>query len=155
MGHIQKMASGDAPFLPTALSLVYDKLVENAFPKHASPSSGLSRPGGVQGVTIHPPPYPNTPIRASIPILSGLPPPTSSTTITWNWARLKCTRCNRVASVYSLRDDLYCPRCHEESRSGKGRPDEGRPLMRCTECDAIRHGSGKNCLHSTCGGIFM
>ena len=32
---IQKMVSGETPFLPTTLSLVYDKLVEKAFTTHS------------------------------------------------------------------------------------------------------------------------
>ena len=33
MDHIQRMASGEAPFFATTLGVVYDKLAEKAFPK--------------------------------------------------------------------------------------------------------------------------
>jgi len=38
--HIQRMVSGEAPFFPATLSLVYDRLVEQTFPKNVSPGSG-------------------------------------------------------------------------------------------------------------------
>ena len=41
--HIQKMKSGDAPFFPTTLGLVYDKLFGDPLPQPAAPGSGLGR----------------------------------------------------------------------------------------------------------------
>jgi len=41
MDHIQSMASGEAPFFATTLSLVYGGLIRKAFSKHAPLGSGL------------------------------------------------------------------------------------------------------------------
>ena len=53
--HIQSAASGEAPFFPVTLSLMYDKLVENSFPKDAPSNSGTSRLPGKQSVAIFTP----------------------------------------------------------------------------------------------------
>ena len=61
--HIERMASGEAPFFPTMLSLVYDRLVEKTFPKHVpsslAPSSPTLRaPAPTSTSTIASPPTP-------------------------------------------------------------------------------------------------
>ena len=50
MDYIQRMASGEAPFFPTTLSLVYDRLVENTL---ANPTFGSvpDKPAGSQGIS--------------------------------------------------------------------------------------------------------
>ena len=160
MNQIRRMASGEAPFLPTTLSLVYDGLVEDAFTNHASPDSGRCRSTPDQSVATSTPPQRQTltptplrrpvsippPPRRPIPTLNVAPPPTPSTVVGWGWARLKCTRCHRVASVNNLRYGLHCPRCPEGGRYK--RVEEGRPLMRCTECNALRDKRGNVCLCS-------
>ena len=47
--HIQRMTSGGAPFFPATLSLVYDKLVERAFPRTIVSGSGLEQSPGTEG----------------------------------------------------------------------------------------------------------
>ena len=57
IGHIQRMASGEAPFFATTLGLVYEKLVEKAFSRPVPSGSGLGnllRPG-VRGPLSSPP----------------------------------------------------------------------------------------------------
>jgi len=54
--HIQRMVSGEAPFFPTTLSLVYDRLAEQTFPKNIFPGSGLSGLTKNQNVTTSTPP---------------------------------------------------------------------------------------------------
>ena len=52
MDHIQKMNSGEAPFFPATLGLVYDKLFGDPLPQPIAPSSGLGKSvdTGNQGV---------------------------------------------------------------------------------------------------------
>ena len=55
MDHVRRMASGEAPFFATTLSLVYGKLVEKVFTRPTSSSSGtsgLEKPTEGQGVII-------------------------------------------------------------------------------------------------------
>jgi hypothetical protein len=40
--HVQRMASGEAPFFPATLGLVYHRLIENVSPKHTPPGFGSS-----------------------------------------------------------------------------------------------------------------
>jgi len=54
--HIQRMVSGEAPFFPVTLSLVYDRLAEQTFPKNIFPGSGLSGLTKSQNVTTSTPP---------------------------------------------------------------------------------------------------
>ena len=49
---IKSAASGEAPFLPVILSLVYDMLAEKSFPKDAPPNSGTSQVPANHGPTI-------------------------------------------------------------------------------------------------------
>lgn len=154
MDQIRRMASGKAPFLSTTLSLVYDDLIEGAFQNHAPPDSGRGKSTGDQSATTSTTPRRRIPIptspRRPIPTPPQRPVPTSSTTVGWGWARLKCTRCHRVASVNNLHDGLHCPRCPEGGRYK--RVGEGRPFMRCTECNTLRDKRGNVCL---CGIPFM
>ena len=105
MDHVRRMASGEAPFFATTLSLVYGKLVEKVFTRPTSSSSGtsgLEKPTEGQGVII-----PSLPPQASsstfeIPLFSASSdrPPSSvrvrapkpkfvpsSSTDPWAWMR--------------------------------------------------------------------
>ena len=46
MGHIKKMASREAPFFATTLSLVFDKLVEKTSSRPVPTGSGFGKPTG-------------------------------------------------------------------------------------------------------------
>jgi hypothetical protein len=76
--HIGRMASGEAPFIPATLSLVYDKLVESAFPKHIpsvlDPGSPIPRaPASTSTVAS-----PSTPSSPHLPQLVLLRLPVAS-----------------------------------------------------------------------------
>ena len=59
MDHIQKMASGEAPFYSTTLSLVYDKVVEELFTKRVPPGRGPGELTEGQSATVLTPPQPS------------------------------------------------------------------------------------------------
>ena len=67
--HIQKMKSGEAPFFPTTLGLVYDKLFGDPLTQPTANSSGLGRSLDAG----------NESIAKSAPAIS--PPPASSPSI--------------------------------------------------------------------------
>ena len=151
MDHIQRMASGEAPFFATTLSLVYDKLVENAFSKHTSPGSGL----GSQNVATPTPPLQTSISNPSVASNSQAPthapkPISSNTTI--KQVGLKCARCSSVASIHNLRDGLHCPLCPATGRNGRG--EKGWPFMRCKGCDHLREMRVGSCVKANCSGVF-
>ena len=123
MDHIQRMGSGEAPFFSTTLSLVYDKLVEKAFPKHTSPGLGL----GCQSVATPTPPVqasPSTPGIASSSNLQApapVPEPISSEATIKRVEYYQCVRCHGAVSEYDLRNSLHCPRCSGTGRNGRGK----------------------------------
>lgn len=156
--HIRRMASGEAPFFPATLGLVYDRLVEKAFSKVTPFDSAHGGFTGGQG-TISP----SLPLQAStstpsfassshsqVPPAPG--PVTAPPSTTIKWAGLRCVRCARNASIHNLYDGLHCPRCDEKGRNGKHK--KGRPFMICTGCGAMRTTAGSVCSKSKCGGRF-
>ena len=134
MDHIKRMGSGEAPFFPLTLSLVYDKLVDKAFSKPPF-SSVLGCSAGSQSVT-----FPRS-FQAPTPRPIIKQP------------GLKCARCRHTALVHDLYDGLHCPQCPEKGKNGKG--ERGRPFMRCVKCDTLRDGRRVFCLKSECGRRFM
>jgi hypothetical protein len=138
--HIRRMASGEAPFFPTTLSLVYGKLVEKAFPKLTCAS------GVTSSSTINPASSSNLEIPAPTP----RPAPLSSTT-KWRW--LKCVRCGENARLRELHNGLYCPRCSGNGKIGKVK--RGRPFMLCLGCSRWRVTRLDECPKSECRGRFM
>ena len=52
--YVQSAASGEVPFFPVTLSLVYDKLAGTAFPKDSSDSNPERPPGGLNVITLNP-----------------------------------------------------------------------------------------------------
>ena len=129
--HIQRMASGEAPFFPTTLSLVYDKLVGKALPK------GIASPSTLD--VTSPSNLPAGPITGAVP-----------SSATNDWAELKCARCRGVEPVQRLLSGLYCPTCPATGRNGKYQ--RGRPFMRCTWCSTLRDRTGRVC--HACGSRF-
>jgi len=164
MDHIQRMASGEAPFFPTALSLVYDKLIEKAFARHIPPGFDPEKPTWGQIMTTVPPaqastsassidPPPNFSVpsfpspQAPAPVPGPVPPSTFIRQTT-----LKCVRCFRIRSVHDLYDGLHCPVCPETGRNGKG--EKGRPFLRCTGCSLLKETHGIFCHNPVCNGQF-
>lgn len=175
MDYIRRMASGETPFFPTTLSMIYDKLVENAFPSPTF-SSVLSESTGNQSVTTPAPPVeastsasstssPSTSCITSSSILnlaslsnSKVPNPTPagptplSTTTERAW--LKCVRCGEQARLRELHDGLHCPLCSGDGKNGKGKG--GRPFMQCLECNRLRVARTDQCLRrNSCRAKFM
>jgi len=154
-GCIRKMGSGEAPFFPTTLSLVYDTLVERAFTTH---DPGPSCTEGQTSVRPVPPSQPSTSTLKVNPPPTVHPPASSSklrsrastcepgplTTATRS-AWLKCVRCHEVAWLRDLHEGLYCPRC----------PGDWVGLMRCTVCNLLRTQKRGDCSENTCRRTFM
>ena len=156
---IQRMASGEAPFFATALSLVYDKLVEKAFAQPIPSSSGLGKSAEVQSVADPCPPLqastsissvpststsgdaPSSSPQAPAPDLDPEPAPSStSPSLVW----LRCPQCGEPARMEDLHDGLRCPEC--PPRSAK----KGRPYMQCSLCSAARVTLRDDCARKVC-----
>ena len=170
MDHIERMGSGKAPFFSKTLGLVYDKLIEKAFPKPPVPSgSGLGKSVEVQVVADPAPPpkastsissVPPTPTqtggtRPSSPVSSSsasssssTPPPASSSPLP-GWASLVCNQCGETAMLEDLYDGLRCPEC--PSRGGK----KGRPFMQCELCNVVRVTPRTSCIKNMCQARFI
>ena len=153
MDHIKRMGSGEAPFFPITLSLVYDKLVDKAFSKPAL-SSALGCSAGSQSAFSKPPFSSVLGCSAgsqSVTFPRSFQAPTPRPII--KQPGLKCARCRHTALVHDLYDGLHCPQCTEKGKNGKG--ERGRPFMRCVKCDTLRDGRRVFCLKSECGRRFM
>jgi hypothetical protein len=161
--YVGRMASGEAPFFPTTLSLVYDKLVENAFPKHIP--SGLGPGGFTLGSSTSTSNVASSSTLAvtSPPVVSfvsspDLQPPAPSPGLPLNaatkWAGLTCVRigCGRITSIYDLYEGLHCPYCPETGKNGS--LETGRPFMRCTQCNTLRDVHVKVCSKPKCSSRF-
>lgn len=168
--HIQSVASGEASFFPTTLSLVYDRRIGKVFPKEDSPSTSLPEksPGGQNVNTPNPFQF-SSPASAvassSTPgagssttptIVTPAPPPTRepappSTPTTWKL--LKCARCGGNPKLRDLYDGLLCPWCPEKGKNGYG--VKGRPYMRCSGCSQLRPKRVDTCTTSKCGARFL
>ena len=164
--HIQRMASGEAPFFSTTLSLVYDELVEKSFTEHTPSDPG---PGGcTEGESpIHPippqssTPTPNTPpLPAADTIASSsnlqapasihVPvPPTIIPSTTW----LKCRQCGEPSWLRDLRKGLHCPRC--PLGGGGGKKQKAKILMQCSSCNQARGTLRGDCERRACRRIFL
>ena len=161
INHLQRMASGEAPFFPTALSLVFDKLAETVFPKRIplGPAPG----GGTEGEhLIHPTPPPQASTSTSNipppPVVDIVAPPSNSQALasthqpvppiatpgtTW----LKCRKCGRVSLSQDLRGGLRCPQCPAS--------DKQKRTMLCGSCNALQTTVRANCERKVCRMGFM
>ena len=162
MEHIQRMASGEAPFFSATLSLVYRKLFEKVFPLPIAPVQGPRKSPIPRDRNVTKP----TPVTRAPSSISNTRAPTSSTTLLSNRKTaspvprkvllntiggtelLKCFQCGERAKVAELHNDLYCSRCP----SGSG--FTGRPYMRCPLCNAVRTVRRSNCLNIICRARF-
>ena len=161
------MASGEAPFLPTTLGLVYDKLVEKAFPKHTPSGLGAENtidwsaspiPRASNFASAVAPPSTSTVASSSVVGLASsanLQPPAPTPGTPWGTvelARLRCARCRQISPIDELDDGLYCPHCPPTGKNGKGQ--KGKPFMRCTECATLRDRHVDVCSKSKCRAQF-
>ncbi|KAF9650005.1 hypothetical protein BDM02DRAFT_1688248 [Thelephora ganbajun] len=162
MDHVHRMASGEIPFFPTTLSLVYDKLVEKSFTKPISfgldfdsrtedkspidPTPPLQTSGSTPAIDASPTINPVAPPSNSQAPASTTEPITLDTPSNSTW--LKCVRCGELARLRDLYEYLRCPRCPERGKSG-------RPFMQCLSCDASRVTLRDDCSRKKCRKRFM
>ena len=129
MEHIQRMASGEAPFFSKTLSLVYDKLVEYTSTRPTITDPDLGKSPEIRSQSIAEP---------------------ASTSQRPHWVvLLKCRKCGERAMSRDLYDGLRCPRCPPRP-SGKG-----RPFMRCPLCKIARITRTDHCVGRSCVAGFM
>jgi DNA-directed RNA polymerase subunit RPC12/RpoP len=156
--HIQRMVSGEASFLPTMLSLVYDKLIAKVFMGSTTTNSGTRKPtetggqSGVEhalatqasnstiGVDISPTPGPLPSTQQAEPVPELVP-------LGAVW--LTCFKCGEHARLRDLYDGTRCPRCPLRSVR------KGRPYMQCSSCNRMRLKPGGYCLRNACQAIFV
>ena len=82
MGHLQRMASGEEPYFPTTLSLVYDKRFRGTFAQPVAAGFGLGKSSDTGNR--------NTVARTEL---------------------LKCWKCGERARLQDLYEGFYCPNC--------------------------------------------
>jgi len=154
---IRKMGSGEAPFFPTKLGLVYDKLVTKA-PFDTHPSGPTEGKSPIR--LIHSPRALTSTRNINISLTVG--PATSSSnlqtaaptcdpdplTTTTQSAWLRCIRCYKAARLQDLYKGLRCPQC--PSVNGWK-----RPIMQCTSCNLLRSEASRECAGKKCGRRFM
>ena len=161
--HIQRMASGEAPFFPTTLSLLYDKLVEKAFtnahPTVLVPAVALSASVPFAPLLpkhrLPPPTFLHLPpstlslrLPVQAPAFTHVPvPPITITSPT----RLKCRQWGEPSRLRDLVDGLRCPRCPTASKKAR----KAKILMLCSSCNQVRGGVGDNCERKACGKTFL
>lgn len=154
--HIQRMATGETPFLPTTLSLVYDKLIQKVFLRSIATGFGPGKPteSGGQSLTepapatqasnftsnVDPPPTPTPPPSTQEP--GPEPVPLGAV-----W--LECFQCGERARLRDLSDGTRCPRC--PSRGAR----KGRPFMQCSACNHVRAEHRETCVRNACQARFV
>ena len=146
--HIQGIASGEVPYFPTTLSMVYGKLSERVVARSAASGLGLgkSTETGNQSVSE---PVPTDLASASTRSVTSSSHPVRSTTATrGTW--LICFKCHQRAMLQDLFDGTRCPRCPRKSST---RP--GRPHMKCPLCNHVRTSLGGYCLGKACRAKFV
>ena len=162
MEHIQRMASGEAPFFSTTLSLVYDKLVERVFTQPVvsspSPSPSLGKPTetGIQSVAEATPSTQssNLPDLANWwanPARSPNPLPSSPAynPVPYGAMCLVCSQCGNGARIQFLHEGVRCPICPSRG------PKKGKPFMRCPACHLVRNDHRDTCIRFACQARFM
>lgn len=173
--HVQRMASGEAPFFAKTLSLVYDNLFEKIFAQPIPSGSDVGKPTEVPNAVV-PSPLPQaSTTTSSIPSSSTSSVPLSSTPgVTplsnlqapapdpepqpqpqpdpWSddaplgW--LQCNQCGETARLQDLYEGVRCPQC--PPRSAK----KGRPYMQCQSCGVVRVTPRIYCVKIACRARF-
>lgn len=151
--HIQRMASGEAPFFSTTLSLVYDQMVERVFTQSIAP--GKSTEGGNQNVpevtSATQTPNATASLGPSITFVINQQPPDpipEPQPIPRGAVWLECFQCAQPSRLSELYDGMRCPRC--PSRSAR----KGKPFMQCPSCNLIRVGYRDTCIRHACQARF-
>lgn len=151
MEHIQKMASGEAPFFSATLSLVYDKLVERVLTQPISP--GKPTEAGNKSAA-----EPTSTTQASSPMFSFVNsaatptvplPPQSPAPVPHAPVWLVCFQCGDQARMQDLPEGTRCPRCPSRS------PQKGKPFMQCPLCRLVRAARHPTCVRAVCQVRFM
>ena len=175
VGYVRSAASGEVPFFPVTLSLVYGKLAGTAFPKGSSdsnpenPREGLTitttpnpfQASGIASVTALPtasddssstaPTPAFTRPTATIPVSPFNRGLTTLTSTPTNQSSLMCVRCRGYPQLEQLYNRLHCPWCPKTGKNGLG--VRGRPFMACSECNLLRTARVDKCLR--CGATFV
>ena len=164
--YIQRVASGEAPFFPTTLSLVFEKLIGTKLPKsdsekslegqnvttprpaQASSSTSIVAPSSISTSnasssttpTVTRPPV-AIPPAFPISVARPLPGPDQK------W--LLCRVCRGFTRVAYLSGGLHCPRCRPVVKKIK------QALMVCTGCGRKRATTVNTCIGATCRARFM
>lgn len=166
--HIQRMASGEAPFFSATLGLVYDKLIERVLVQPIAADSGPGKPTNQSAVestpttkTLDPTGNICSPSMSNTPLPPSQQPPTPAPQpapglgsepeqdpVPLGAVWLKCFQCSERARVKALFDGLRCPQC--PSRGSK----KGRPFMRCPACNLIRVVRKDFCDRTACRARF-
>ena len=157
MDHIRRMASGEASFISTTLSLIYDKLVERTFVHPTASGSGPVKSGETGDLSVTGTPTtqaqdlstivnsPSTP-KTHLPSSQQEPEPEPAPLgAVW----LRCFQCGESARMRDLVDGLRCPRC-----SSRG-PVKGKQFMRCPSCNVPRKTRRETCIRYACQNPFM
>lgn len=126
--HLERMSSGEAPFFPAMLTLLYGQLARKVFPRSAASGSSLGRP--TETVEIR--------------LLLDLPHATRRP----GTCKLMCPRCRTCANLAELNGGLYCPLCRRKQKGKK------RPIMLCQNCQTARKTPSDRCLETTCLARF-
>ena len=155
MDHIQRMASGDAPFFPATLSLVCSALVRKVLllPITSGPGLGLKLRETRDQSVVAPVPAiqasdstsnldPSLTSNITLPSSPRSPVPENSTVY------LRCFRCNQSAKIRYLYDGLRCQLCDPTTRK------KVRPFMRCPLCSTMRTTLRMDCPKSDCKVVF-
>lgn len=165
MNHITRTtsSSSEAPFTPTSLSLVYDKLVERVFTQPTASDSSLGKPSTTECARSHEPCTPTviqqpdpTPVAApSIPTQQSPNPSTvpvpelESEAVPLGAIWLECFQCSQRARLRDLFNGLRCPRCPSRPRG------KGRPFMQCPACKLVRGTPKEYCVRAACQARFV
>ena len=159
MDYIRNVASGEAVFFPTTLSLVYDRLIGRVFPKEPvsspkvekDPWDSLGQDSWGQDYDTKNPFQASSPTSTAAPFFSWTPtvPPSTLT----DQKMVKCVRCRKQARLEQLYEGLHCPWCSEDGRNGMG--VKGRPYMTCSGCSLLRIMRIGTCQRGSCGATFL
>jgi hypothetical protein len=149
MEHLQRMASGKAPFFSATLSLVYDKLIDMVFTEAVPTGFGFreSTEAAPAIRTLNPTASVYLPSTAGYAFPFSRQPPTPDP-IPLGAVWLQCFQCRDPARVRDLYDGLCCPQCPPRGPMG------ARPLMRCPACGVLRKIRNGICARRACKCLF-
>lgn len=163
MDHMQRMASGEAPFFPATLSLVIGTLARKVLPRPITSGSRLGKSREIWDqsaietapaiqVSNSTPDVDPSLTPSTIPSSSSQDPASASgpSGAENNTVSLICPRCRRISSSSS---GLRCPRCR--CRPKKAQRTELPPFMRCARCNTQRKVLRVDCGGPGRGAVFV